>query len=275
MELKSFPLLGIGTYPLRGDCLRRCVRQAYETGYRLVDTAFKYSNEEEIRQCLSEIDHDGEMLLQSKLSVTQLTSKRIFGLTYYRNTVVKALSGTCKRLGVKCIDIYLLHSPNRCVELYGELIKLREKGMVKTIGGCRMEEDHIEKIHQLYGEYPTVNQIEVHPYYSNKFLIRYCKDKGIIIEARSPFAHGDLMEEFQNEYVLQSIGRKYRKSVPQVILRWIVQQGLTVIPRSCHPEHIKENFDIFDFQLTENEMNAIDSLNKDQSMGCLSKQTRV
>lgn len=268
--MNNFPQLGLGTFPLKGSCLLNCMQQAIKSGYNLIDTAYKYNNEEEIRDSLQLLNPNEKVIIQSKLSLTQLQRKKFLGITYDRTTPKDALKGSCSRLGVPCIDVYLLHSPNKCVALFGDLIQLRNQGLAKVVGGCRMEIDHLNEIRNLYGEYPAINQLEVHPYYSNRKLVDYCLQNDIVVEARSPFAHGDLMEQFLVEPNLITIARNHGKTIPQIILRWITQQGLTVIVRSSNPLHVKENAEIFDFELSTKEMGMIDALNKDMSMGCLS-----
>lgn len=264
------PCMGMGTFPLQGDTLVSCLDQAVISGYSIIDTAYKYNNESIIGDYLSNHNQHGKILIQSKVSLTQLYEKKLFGLCYKRHTVEDALKETCKKLGAKCLDIYLMHGPYNCEYTYGELIKLRKKKLVKMIGGCRMEINHMENIYKRYGEYPTINQIEMHPYCSNLEIVEYCKSKNIIVEGRSPFAHGDLVQEFIIDEVLTAISKKYNKSIPQIILRWITQHGVIAIPRTSNPAHIIENSNIFDFEIRKEDQLLIDNLNRNQSVGCLS-----
>lgn len=265
-------ILGIGTYPLKGALLKSVLNTAIDEGYNLIDTAHKYQNEKDIGEFISLYKNIKHILVETKLSTTQLISKKKFGFKYNKKTPLQALKESCKKIGVNTLDIYLLHGPTNCVNLYGELIKLRNAGKVDIIGGCRMEIRHMEEIYERYKEYPSINQIEIHPFFTNKDIINYCKVKGITIEARSPFAHGDALADFQQNPVLCKIAQTHNKTIPQVILKWIIQQDIIVIPRSANSNHIKENADIFNFQLTTSEMDSIDSLNINKSYGCISSQ---
>lgn len=262
-------LLGVGTFPLQGDVLKSIIQSAVDTGYNLIDTAHKYQNETEVGNIVSQCNGK-KIYIETKLSVKQLISKSFLGFKYTRSSPLLALRESCKRIGVNSLDIYLLHGPTNCVNLYGELIKLRNAGKVDIIGGCRMEIQHMEEIYARYNEYPSINQIELHPFYTNKCIVNYCRKKGIVIEARSPFTHGDALKDFLTNPTLCRIATTHRKTVPQIILKWIIQQGIIAIPRSSQIGHIKENADIFDFYLSESQMQEIDSLNQDKSYGCLS-----
>ncbi len=116
-----------------------------------------------------------------------------------------------------------------------------------------------------------LNQIEIHPYHSSKELISFCQDNGIIVEARSPFAHGDALKDWGSDRILQNLSTEYQKTVPQIILRWITQQKVVVLPRSTTQKHIKDNINIFDFKMTESQLLMIDKLNRNQSFGIISK----
>ncbi len=272
---QEFPCIGLGTFPMRGEDLRCAVKSALFSGYRLFDTAFKYGNESEIAHCLKSFPSSERVFVQTKISVTQLSDKRILGIRYGHHTAKDALRDSLKRLGKKKLDVYLVHSPaNGYESLYSSLMGFREEGLVSVIGVCGFQEDHLRKINDKFGEYPAINQIEVHPYYSNRRLVDFCKEKGVTVEARSPFAHGDVMEEFILNPVLSSIASEYGKTVPQIIIKWLIQQGLIVIAKSENPTHISENIGIGGFEMAEFEMKAINGLNQDLSFGFVGKQRR-
>lgn len=269
VEGLRLPQIGLGTYPLRDDPLREALTAALSCGYSLIDTAFKYQNESEIGGFLSEkrfAKH--QVIIQTKLSATQLSYKKFLGIKYGRETAEDAINGSLLRLQKKCLDVYLLHSPsNGYVDLYRELQFFKASGKANVIGVCKFDELQLHEINNKCGEYPSINQLEIHPFYTNKNVISFCKDNGIVIEARSVFAHGDIMRELFDSVDLQRIALEYNKSIPQVVLRWIVQQGLVAIVQSHSSEHIYDNIDIFDFELTEKQMMTIDSMNKNQSFG--------
>lgn len=267
------PCIGLGTYPLRGDGLKVALEAALSHGYTLFDTAFKYGNESEIAHCLGASSSSGKVIVQTKISVTQLTQKSFLGIRYGRNTERYALQGSLKRLERERLDVYLVHSPARGFDsLYSSLMRFRREGLVSLIGVCGFQEDHLRTIKNMFGEFPSINQIEVHPYNSNRRLIDFCMENGIAVEARSPFAHGDAMSDFMLNPVLSSIASNYEKSVPQVIIKWLIQRGLIVIAKSENPVHIAENMNVFDFEISESEMKSIDALNRDHSFGFVSRK---
>ena len=264
----ELPQIGLGTFPLKGEALLNALTTAVSNGYDLIDTAFKYQNETEIGSFLNNNNH---VIVQTKFSVTQLSYKRFLWLKYGRKTTKDAIDGSMQRLQKQCLDVYLLHGPmNGFVEYYGDLKKFREQDKVKVIGVCRFDEQRLRDIKNKHGEYPTINQIEVHPFYTNKRVIGFCKENGIVVEARSLFTHGDAMQELMQSEILNVIAKEYGKSIPQVIVRWVVQQGLVAIVKSGTTSHIIDNVDVFDFCLTDKQMAMIDSMNRDQSFGCIS-----
>lgn len=264
----DFSQIGLGTFPLKGEALNNALATAVSNGYSLIDTAFKYQNEAAIGEFLR---NNHNVIVQTKFSVTQLSYKKFLWFMYGRKTTKNAIDGSMERLQKSCLDVYLLHSPsNGYVDFYGDLKEFREHNKVKVIGVCRFDEYQLQDIKNKHGEYPTIDQIEVHPFYTNKRVIDFCKENGIVVEARSLFTHGDALQELMQSDILNRIAKEFGKSVPQVIIRWVVQQGLIAIVKSGAPNHIKENVDVFDFCLTDKQMALIDSMNRDQSFGCVS-----
>jgi diketogulonate reductase-like aldo/keto reductase len=261
--------IGLGTFPLKGETLQNALTAAVNNGYGLIDTAYKYQNETEIGNFLCNNNH---IVVQTKLSVTQLSYKKFLWLKFGNKSIKNAIEGSMERLRKQSLDVYLLHSPAKdYVDLYGDLKEFRTHNKVKAIGVCRFNEHQLQDIRNKHGEYPTINQIEVHPFCSNKRVIDFCKKNGIVVEARSLFTHGDAMQELMQSDILNGIAKEYNKSVPQIIVRWVIQQGLVAIVKSCTPNHIKENVDVFDFCLTDKQMSMIDSMNRNQSFGVKSK----
>ncbi len=273
----NFSSIGLGTFPMKGAMLKDALDCAINNGYTLIDTAFKYQNESEIGSFLSNINTPrNQIIVQTKFSATQLTYKKFLWFKYGRTTTEDAIKGSLERLQKKCLDVYLLHSPSNGFEkYYGDLMRFRGQGMVKMIGVCRFDESQLQKIRKTCGEYPIINQIEIHPFYTNKKVIDFCKENGIAVEARSLFAHGDIMEELLQSDMLKSIAKEYDKSIQQIVIRWVVQQGLVAIVKSGSQSHIKENIDVFDFSLTGKQMSMIDSMNRNQSFGLVSGKMRV
>lgn len=265
------PQIGLGTFPMKGDILANSISEAYNSGYRLFDTAYKYKNESELADSLK--DEGTDYIIQTKFSVTQLSYKKFLWIKYDKKTMDDALDCSMQRLGTSCLDVYLLHAPSKgYVGLYENLLRYKEQNKVKVAGVCRFSERQLLDIKNAHGVFPELNQIEVHPYHSSKKLIEFCKEQGIAVEARSILTHGDALDSLVQSNKLKSIASDCGKSVPQVILRWVVQQGLIAIVKSETSQHIKENIDVFDFYLTDQQMSLIDSMNRYESFGCVSSK---
>ena len=266
------PQIGLGTYPMKGEVLNKALDYAASSGYRLIDTAYKYQNESLIGDFLkNNKDNDNPFFVQTKFSVTQLSYKKFFFLKYGQHTIDDGFNDSREKLKKECIDVYMLHAPSVGYEnYYGDLLRFREQGKVKTVGVCRFDEKQLQTLKELYGEYPAINQIEVHPFNTNKKLIDFCLSKDIAIEARTVLTHGDALSELLENEILKTIAKEHNKTIPQIVIRWIAQQGLIVIVKSESPEHIQDNINVFDFSLSNKEIRMIDSLNKDLSFGCVS-----
>lgn len=178
--------------------------------------------------------------------------QEVLWIKYGCKTIDDVIDGARERLKQTCLDIYLLLAPSKGFEYYwGDLLRFKEQGKAKTIGVCRFYVNQLQIIKNRYGVYPAINQIEVHPYYSNTKLINFCKEKGIAVEARSVFTHGEALGGLMKEKTLIKIANDCDKTVPQIIIRWIVQKGLIAIVKSETEQHIKDNIEVFDFYLTE------------------------
>lgn len=267
-KITKFPLLGLGTFSMHGEQLFNVISNALELGYSLFDTAVKYANEEELGVALKDANN---VFLQSKVHDMQLLGNLRY-LRLNKKSVNKSFSLSTARLGF-APDIYLLHNTFKGYERsFEKMISLREDNKTKAIGICNVSLDGLKSLVKETGLKPDVVQVEIHPYYNNRELIDYCKEQEILIEARSPLAHGDAMQDWQSNDVLQRIASQYGKSIPQVILRWITQQNIIAIVRTKNPNHLKDNINIFDIRLTEKENEDINSLNKDLSFGFISSK---
>ncbi|MCQ2312935.1 MAG: aldo/keto reductase [Paludibacteraceae bacterium] len=264
----NLPVLGIGTYPVKGKTLYDYIELSYKNGYRLIDTAYKYQNEEVIGKALDEIDVT-DCIIQTKYSEKQYIGSEECNYED-KESVKEVITSTCKRLNRDNIDVCLLHGTySGYLESYRELMSLYNNGCLNAIGICGAEISTLEQMKDELGVYPLINQIEVHPYYNNKDLIEFCKQNNIMVEARSPLAHGDAI--FAKEPILKELALKYGKSIPQIILRWLLQQDIIVITKCVNKEHNKQNIDIFNFELSNEDMCKIFSLNKNISYGFISK----
>ena len=264
----KIPMVGFGTYPLKGDDLIETLRITSEAGYTLYDSAYLYQNESDIGKCIDlGILNRNNTIITSKIQGIQYSGRRRF-LYLDKISVNKAYKRSCKKFNTNQLDIYLLHSPfKRYVNAYKELIQLYNDKKVKVIGVSNFNESELELLYKECGEYPMINQIELHPFNTMKGIISYCKKHNIQVEAYSPFGRGNLVSEIMNNPHLKDIALRHNKTVGQVVLRWIIQQGIIAIPRSTNPERINQNIDIFNFALTDEEMLYIDSLNQDKGFG--------
>ena len=261
----TLPVLGLGTYSMQGAQLQEAISVAIESGYTLFDTAQKYNNEKQIGR----ITIGTQAIIQSKVSSRTLSgSMRCFWLN--RKSVQKAYNISNERIGNFNLAIFLLHSYFADSAKY--LKRLSEIKGLKAFGICNLSLHQLKILIEKNSVKPMIVQAEIHPYHSNKDLIKYCIENEIVIEARSPFAHGDALHEWESNEKLMRIAKKYNKSICQIILRWIIQQGVIAIFRSGNNNHIMENIDIFDFCLNNEEMTVIDSMNKNLSYGYISNR---
>lgn len=264
----KLPMIGFGTYPLKGEELKATLQKAFNIGYSLFDSAHLYQNEQDIGECIaSGILNREKVLLTSKMQGVQYTGHRKF-LYLDGASVSKIYRRACQKFHTDHLDIFLLHSPfNAYEKAYKELIQLYKKNKVNVIGVSNFNEREMDALYRECGEYPMINQIEFHPYNTMKGIVAYCKEHEIQVEAYSPFGRGNLVSEILNNHKLQEIATAHNKTVGQVVLRWIVQQGIITIPRSTNEERMKQNLDVFDFVLTDDEMLYIDSLNQNKGFG--------
>lgn len=267
IEGLSIPMVGLGTFSMHGEELKAVMASALEMGYRLFDTAYRYGNEDEIGGIVSGLDSARPVVLSTKLSGLQFNGRRK-RLYLDRQSPRRSLAGSLRRLRQKSIDIYMLHSPFRDYhKAYAKLLKEKERGRVKVLGVSGYGIDHLKRIKDYCGEYPMVDMVELHPYHSSRAVVDFCKENNIRLIARSPFAHGEIIPLLSEDADIRNMANAFNKSIPQIILRWIVQQGVIAMPRTKNPNHLQENIDVFDFELSNSDMDVIDMKNKDLSFG--------
>ena len=245
----KMPMDGIGTFLLSPDEAEASVLAALEYGYRLIDTANAYMNEKAVGRAMK---HSGvareDIFLETK----------IWPCFYEEND---AIDKTLERLDTDYIDLLLIHQPaGNYVTGYRQMEKAYKEGKVKAIGLSNFNEDQIKEILDICEVKPQILQTEVHPYSQEKALKAFLDKEGIVIQAWYPLGHGD--KTLIEEPLFAEFGTKYGKSSAQIILRWHIQDGNIVIPGSKNPDHIKDNFDIFDFALTDVEMEQIAAMDK-------------
>lgn len=263
----QLPLLGLGTYLMHGKILNETIRSAYALGYRCFDTAWLYRNEKDLGKVISELQIDRRTLfITSKIDWKQFCfvfPRFNIWSTKKRKSIQRCVFDTLHRLNMDYVDLYLIHWPNPhyYIEIWKTLLNIKGE-QIHSLGVANFLQPHIERLYAETGVYPDVNQIELHPLNTQKELIAYCKKHNIVVQAHTPLAQGS-RELFENE-VLLSLSHKYEKTVSQIVLRWIVQQGIAVCPKSVHYNRLKENIEIFDFYLSDADMLLIDSLNKNK-----------
>lgn len=245
----SMPMAGIGTFLLTPDEAEASVLAALEDGYRLIDTANAYVNEKAV----------GRAMKKSGLKREEIFLETKLWPSFYEDD--DAVDKTLERLGTDTIDLLLIHQPaGNYVAGYRQMEKAYQEGKVKAIGLSNFNQAQMEEILGLCQVKPAVLQTEVHPYFQEQELKSFLSKEGMVIQAWYPLGHGD--KALLEEPLFTQLGKKYGKTNAQVILRWHIQDGNIVIPGSKNPAHIKDNFDLFDFSFTEEEMEKIAALDK-------------
>ncbi|QNK50473.1 aldo/keto reductase [Brevibacterium sp. PAMC23299] len=253
----KMPQLGFGVFKVKnGNETVESVKKAVEVGYRAIDTAAIYENEEGVGQAIRECGVPREELF--------ITSK-VWNTEQGYDTTLKAFEDSLNRLGLEYLDLYLIHWPgkDKYLETWRALEKLYKDGKVKSIGVSNFHIHHLENLLANSEVKPVVNQIELHPLLTQAEIRDYCAKHEIKVESWSPLGRGNLLEE----PTINHIAKKHGKSPAQVLIRWHLQHDLVVIPKSITPSRIKENAQVFDFSLSLNEMNQIDALNKNERFG--------
>lgn len=250
----EIPKIGFGTFPMKGIRVIKAILLALKFGYKRIDTASAYGNERGIGIALKL-----SLMPRNNYFITTKLSNR----EQENGDIEKALRKSMKRLGVKYIDLYLMHWPNpeTYINSWKEMEKLYKKGLVKAIGVCNFHQHHLDKLMKECEIVPMVNQIEITPLLTQEPLIKYCKEKNIIVEAYSPL--GRMNEKIKNNDVLKKIANNKNKTISQIILRWNYQKERCFSCKSENMKRIKENIDIFDFKLSKSEIIEIDQLNID------------
>jgi diketogulonate reductase-like aldo/keto reductase len=253
----EMPLLGFGVYQVTDpEVCETSVLEAIKTGYRLIDTAYIYGNEEAVGGAIkkSGVARE-ELFITTKLWIQDAGYEK----------AKKAFEKSLKSLQLDYLDLYLIHQPFGDVHgAWRAMEELYEEGKIKAIGVSNFHPDRVMDLILSNKIIPAVNQIELHPFYQRNDTIDFLNDNKVQPESWGPFAEGR-NNIFSNEALL-SIAKKYNKSVAQVILRWITQKGIVAIPKSVHKARIAENFDIFDFELNSGDMGLIASLDTGKSL---------
>jgi len=253
----EMPVLGLGTYPLDNEQVEPVVERALEIGYRLFDTAESYGNEAGVGRAL-----EGSGIDRSELFVTTKFNVRWHG----EDLVREAFQRSAERLRFERIDQLMIHWPNpargRFVDAWRGLIRLRDEGLVRSIGVANFKSHHLQRLLDETGVAPDVNQIELNPFADRSAARAFHEEHGIATEAWAPLGKGG---ELLDDPVIAAIGERHGRTPAQVVLRWSLQLGNVVIPKTKRRERLLENFSVFDFTLAANEMEALGALSRGES----------
>ncbi|TGQ64158.1 aldo/keto reductase [Mesorhizobium sp. M00.F.Ca.ET.186.01.1.1] len=254
----AIPQLGLGVWQVADEMATQVVGWGIKAGYRLIDTAEGYNNEEGV----------GEAIRTAGVPRSEIfiTSKLRNG-AHQRDAALRAFDDTMEKLGIERLDLFLIHWPvpsqGRYVEAWKTLIELRKAGRIKSIGVSNFNPDHLERIIGETGVVPVVNQVELHPRFQQRALREFHARHKIETESWSPLGSGKLLAD----PTIAGIAKKHGKSAAQTMIRWHLQEGLIVIPKSVHQDRIAANFDVFDFELDEQELAAIRGMDSASGRG--------
>jgi 2,5-diketo-D-gluconate reductase A len=255
----QIPQLGFGVFQIDPGETTEPVRIALEVGYRLIDTAQGYQNEEGVGEAL----RDSGIPREDVFVTTKLTNSK-----QGRDKTLAAFDDSMRKLRLEVLDLFLIHWPVPMADLYVETWKafdeLRREGRIRSIGVSNFTTEHLQRLFDETGVVPTVNQVELHPRFPQEELRAFHAEHGILTEAWAPLGQG---RGLLDDPVLAELGRSKNKSPAQVVLRWHIQLGNIVIPKSVTPSRIRENFQVFDFALDDAEMQQIAGLATGQRLG--------
>jgi len=252
----KMPLVGYGVFRVpEGDDLAEAVKTAIAKGYRSIDTAQVYRNEESVGRGIRAAIEEG-LVTREELFITSKVWND--GLSY--EETLAAYDSSLEKIGLDYLDLYLVHWPGidqNYIEVYKALEKIYKDGRVRSIGVSNFHVHHLENLLKETTVVPVINQIEFHPHLIQEEVRAFCKDKGIQVEAWSPLMNGSLLEEA----LIQELASKYGKTPAQIVLRYDVQHDVVTIPKTMTPARMVENLAVFDFTLTEQEMTQLDAMN--------------
>ena len=249
------PQLGFGVFQIDPSETVEAVTRALEAGYRHIDTAEMYGNEREVGEAIRKSNIDrGEVFVTSKLNNS----------FHEPDEARRAFDGTLEALGFDHVDLFLIHWPlptlyeGDFVSTWKVLEEFKADGRARSIGVSNFQPDHLERLAAETDTVPAVNQVELHPYFQNREVRSYDEEHGIATEAWAPIAQGEVLDDEAVGEIAESVGR----TPAQVVLRWQIQRGNVVFPKSVTPERIRENFEIFDFELEDSDLERIDELDR-------------
>ncbi len=248
----KIPVVGLGTWKSEpGETTYKAVLDSINAGYRHIDTARAYDNESDVGRAVK----DSETGRKELFITTKLWNKH-----QGYDEAIEACEKSLARLGCDYIDLYLIHWPlkGKRNDSWKALIELQQRGLCRSIGVSNFTIDNLVELEEKFGILPVANQVEFHPYYYQKELLEYCNSKNIVIEAYSPLVHAKRMDEAR----LVLISKEMSKTPAQILIRWAIQRGMVVLPKSVNEGRIIENFSVFDFEISDSLMKRLDDLNE-------------
>ncbi|MGG7072805.1 aldo/keto reductase [Campylobacter sp. 9BO] len=256
----KMPILGFGVFQIQPNDTQRCVEDAISVGYRSIDTAQAYFNEKEVGDALKTAINGGikrdEFFITTKLWINNMDNA---------SKILKSIDESMNKLGVSYLDLLLIHQPyNDIYTAWQAMKRLKDEGMIRSIGVSNFYSDRVVDLCENTGVIPAVNQLECHPFYQREALKNTLDSYDIKFMSWASFAEGK-NDMFNNE-TLSNIAQKHEKSVAQVILRWLIQRDIIIIPKSVRIERMKENFNVFDFSLDGQDIAKITKLDKDETL---------
>jgi diketogulonate reductase-like aldo/keto reductase len=255
----KMPQIGLGVYQNPdGESTKNSVMWAIDTGYRMIDTASIYDNEVGVGQAIKESG-----ICREEIFVTT----KVWNTDIRSHNTIQAIDESLKKLQLEYLDLILLHwCVDGFLDAYKDLEIAYKQGKVKAIGLSNFSIDQIKQLKKIIDITPMMNQIESHPYFDNQEVIDYCLNNDIAITVWRPLGGGTVNNVMSDELIVK-IAKKYHKTAAQILIRWHLQRGVVVIPKSVHQERIKQNFEVFDFELTDQDFELINKLNKDERTG--------
>ncbi|MFC7018857.1 MULTISPECIES: aldo/keto reductase [Haloarcula] len=248
----ELPMVGVGTWDIGGDTVKGSVRAGLDAGYGHVDTAEGYKNEAEIGEVLSDYDRE-DVFLTSKILPKHLGYE----------SVIEACEASLDRLGTDYLDLYLIHWPNPAISLretMSAMATLHDRGWVRNVGVSNFSAYQLSCAQHVSDVPVAVNQIEFHPLFQRPDLVDYCRETDTVIEAAAPLGRTEVFDH----PVVQDLAEKYDKSAPQIVLKWELERDIVVLPKSSTPDHVRSNFELFDWEMDDGDLERLDDADEDE-----------